>query len=82
MIFSQFLHTSLGEHITEQGVSIEKVIDVEYVKKHPPLESQDRLIHDDWVSTVAVCEEWLVLLIDIKIKRIISKPILHYIYVN
>lgn len=42
----------------ERGVSTEEVINVEYVEKYPPPEPQDCLIHDDWVSAVAVCEKW------------------------
>lgn len=55
---SEFLRTSLAEHIGERGVSVEEVITVEYIVKHPPPEPQDCLIHDDWVSAVAVCEKW------------------------
>lgn len=62
LIGSEFLRVSLIEHISEKGISTENVIDVEYILKHPPPEPQDCLIHDDWVSTVAVCEKWLVLL--------------------
>ncbi|XP_001602606.2 ribosome biogenesis protein WDR12 homolog [Nasonia vitripennis] len=59
LVCSEFLRTSLAEHIAERGVSIEDVIDVEYIEKHPPPEPQDCLIHDDWVSAVAVCEKWI-----------------------
>lgn len=59
LVCSQFLHTSLSEHILERNISTEEVIVVEYVEKYPPPEPQDCLIHDDWVSAVAVCEKWL-----------------------
>ncbi|XP_031844303.1 ribosome biogenesis protein WDR12 homolog [Nomia melanderi] len=59
LVCSQFLRTSLAEHITERSLSTEEVIDVEYVEKYPPPEPQDCLIHDDWVSTVAVNEKWI-----------------------
>ena len=58
LVCSEFLRTTLTEHIGERGVSIEDVINVEYIEKHPPPEPQDCLIHDDWVSAVAVCEKW------------------------
>ncbi|XP_014483139.1 PREDICTED: ribosome biogenesis protein WDR12 homolog [Dinoponera quadriceps] len=59
LISSQLLRTSLREHIVETGVSIEELIDVEYVEKYVTPEPQDCLIHDDWVSTVAVCNKWI-----------------------
>ena len=59
LVCSQFLRTSLSEHILEKNISTEEVIIVEYVEKYPPPEPQDCLIHDDWVSAVAVCEKWL-----------------------
>ncbi|CAK9809521.1 Ribosome biogenesis protein WDR12 homolog [Anthophora plagiata] len=59
LVCSQFLRTSLAEHIVEKNVSTEEVIVVEYVEKYPPPEPQDCLIHDDWVSAVAVCEKWI-----------------------
>ncbi|XP_053988455.1 ribosome biogenesis protein WDR12 homolog [Hylaeus anthracinus] len=59
LVFSQFLRTSLNEHIAERNASTEEVINVEYVEKYPPPEPQDCLIHDDWVSAVAVCEKWI-----------------------
>lgn len=59
LVCSQFLRSSLIEHIAERGVSTEEVIDVEYVEKHPSPEPKDCLIHDDWVSAVAVCGKWI-----------------------
>lgn len=59
LISSQFLRTRLSEHISEKGLSIEQVIDVEYVEKHQPPEPQNCLIHDDWVSAVAACGKWI-----------------------
>lgn len=61
LVSSQLLRTTLGEHISERGVSTEEVIDVEYVEKYPPPEPKDCLIQDDWISAVAVCEKWLVI---------------------
>jgi len=58
LVQSEFLRTTLSEHVTERGISSEEVINVEYIEKHPPPEPQDCLIHDDWVSAVAVCEKW------------------------
>ncbi|CAD6215846.1 GSCOCG00000662001-RA-CDS [Cotesia congregata] len=58
LVCSELLRTSLSEHINERGASTEDVIDVEYLEKHPPPEPQDCLVHDDWVSAVAVSEKW------------------------
>ncbi|XP_033220036.1 ribosome biogenesis protein WDR12 homolog isoform X2 [Belonocnema kinseyi] len=59
LISSEFLRSSLVEHIGERGISTEQVVDIEYVEKHPPPEPQDCLIHDDWVSAVAVSGKWI-----------------------
>lgn len=60
LISSQFLRSTLSEHIFEKNLSIEQVIDIEYIEKHQPPEPQNCLIHDDWVSAVAVCQKWLI----------------------
>ncbi|XP_015524118.2 ribosome biogenesis protein WDR12 homolog [Neodiprion pinetum] len=59
LVCNEFLRTSLAEHINERGVTTEEVVSVEYVERHPPPEPQDCLIHDDWVSAVAVRENWI-----------------------
>lgn len=59
LIYSQFLRTSLEEHIQERGGSLEESIDVEYIEKYPSPEPKDCLIHDDWVSAVATCGKWI-----------------------
>lgn len=61
MVCSQFLRTSLVEHIQERGGSIEEVVEIEYLEKYPSPEPKDCLIHDDWVSAVASCGKWLVI---------------------
>ncbi|XP_043282910.1 ribosome biogenesis protein WDR12 homolog [Venturia canescens] len=59
LVCREFLRTSLLEHINERELSTEEVVDVEYFEIYPPPEPQDCLIHDDWVSAVAVCEKWI-----------------------
>ncbi|KAJ8680541.1 hypothetical protein QAD02_016328 [Eretmocerus hayati] len=59
LVCSEFLRTTLAEHVGERGISTEDVINIEYLEKHPPPEPQDCLIHDDWVSAVAMCERWI-----------------------
>ena len=58
LVCNEFLRTSVAEHLSERGATEEGVINVEYLEKLPPPEPQDCLIHDDWVSAVAVCEKW------------------------
>ncbi|KAK0182169.1 hypothetical protein PV327_000332 [Microctonus hyperodae] len=59
LVCSEFLRTSLYEHVTERDVSTEGVIDIEYLEKHPSPKPKDCLIHDDWVAAVAVCGKWI-----------------------
>ncbi|GAB1861397.1 Ribosome biogenesis protein WDR12 homolog [Camponotus japonicus] len=59
LVYSQFLRTPLAEHIADRGIFTEEVIDVEHIEKHPLPEPKDCLIHDDWVSAVAVCGKWI-----------------------
>lgn len=58
LVSSQFLRSTLSKHLEGSDVSTETLINVEYFEKHPPPEPQDCLIHDDWVSAVAVSEKW------------------------
>lgn len=38
----------------------ESVVEIEYVEKHPAPRPDNCLLHDDWVSSVAVCKKWYV----------------------
>ena len=38
----------------------ERVVEIEYVEKHPAPRPDNCLLHDDWVSSVAVCKKWYV----------------------
>lgn len=58
LINGEFLRTDVSEFLKEREISSEDVIEVEYIEKHPPPEPQDCLIHDDWVSAVAVKNNW------------------------
>ena len=35
-------------------------MEIEYVEKHPAPRPDNCLLHDDWVSSVAVCKKWYV----------------------
>ncbi|RLU27289.1 hypothetical protein DMN91_001090 [Ooceraea biroi] len=58
VICSQFLRTSLIEHITEMDISTEEIV-VDCLEKHTPPEPKDCLIQDDWISTIALCGKWI-----------------------
>ena len=38
----------------------ESVVEIEYVEKHPTPRPDNFLLHDDWVSSVSVSENWYV----------------------
>ncbi|XP_011312673.1 ribosome biogenesis protein WDR12 homolog [Fopius arisanus] len=59
LIAAEFLRLPLSAHINDHGLSTEEVISIEYIEKHPPPEPKNCLIHDDWVSSVAVAEKWI-----------------------
>ncbi|XP_071446198.1 ribosome biogenesis protein WDR12 homolog [Hetaerina americana] len=59
LVCQQFLRATLCEHLVEREVSSELVVDVEYVERHPPPQPHECLMHDDWVSAVEACENWI-----------------------
>uniref|UniRef100_A0A146M840 Ribosome biogenesis protein WDR12 homolog n=1 Tax=Lygus hesperus TaxID=30085 RepID=A0A146M840_LYGHE len=52
----ELLRTHLGDHLNKRGISLESVVEIEYLERHPPPEALDCLIHDDWVSSVDVSD--------------------------
>lgn len=61
LIGSQFLRTSLIEHVTEMEISIEEVV-VECIEKYIPPEPMDCIMQDDWISAIDLCENWLIII--------------------
>lgn len=59
LVKAEFLKFSLGKHLKEREVSFEDVIEIEYVERFPAPEPQDCLLHDDWVSAIQACGEWI-----------------------
>jgi ribosome biogenesis protein len=59
LVKAEFLKVSLGKHLKERDVSFEDVIEIEYVERFPAPEPQDCLLHDDWVSAIQACGEWI-----------------------
>jgi ribosome biogenesis protein YTM1 len=54
LVNGQFLRTSIDEYLTQNGISAETTLSVEYVKALVPPLPVASYEHDDWVSTVDV----------------------------
>jgi len=54
LVNGQFLRTSLDEYLTQNGISAETTLNVEYVKALIPPLHVASYEHDDWVSAVDV----------------------------
>lgn len=59
LVNEEFLKLSLKEHLELKQISSESVVDVEYIESLPAPEPQDCLLHDDWVSSVHTCSDWI-----------------------
>ena len=57
LINGQFLRTSLDEFLTQNGISAETTLSVEYVKALVPPTHVASYEHDDWVSSVDVLSD-------------------------
>lgn len=58
VVCKEFLRQPLNEVLEERNISLEEVVDIEYVEQHPTPEPMDCLMHDDWVSAVEVRNSW------------------------
>jgi ribosome biogenesis protein YTM1 len=54
LVNGQFLRTSLDDFLTQNGISAESTLNVEYVKALVPPTHVASYEHDDWVSSVDV----------------------------
>lgn len=65
LVSSQLLRLPLEDHLEEISASTgsvssaEKVIEIEYFVKQAAPEPKDSLLHDDWVSAVDVCDQYI-----------------------
>ncbi|KAG8623492.1 hypothetical protein KVT40_008468 [Elsinoe batatas] len=54
LINGQFLRSSIDDYLTENGISAETTLQVEYVKAQIPPQHVASFQHDDWVSSIDV----------------------------
>ncbi|KAB7497699.1 Ribosome biogenesis protein WDR12-like protein [Armadillidium nasatum] len=60
LVGEKILLSTIGNHLTELGISYELTTEVQYFERYPPPAPKDNLEHDDWVSSVKSSGEWLV----------------------
>lgn len=53
-----YLQETLDKHMRLYNISTESVVEIEYLEKHPAPRPDNCLLHDDWVSSIAVCKKW------------------------
>ncbi|XP_045613933.1 ribosome biogenesis protein WDR12 homolog [Procambarus clarkii] len=59
IVNGQLLVGVLKERLEECGVSLESVVEIEYLEKQPPPTPKDSLHHDDWVAALQCSNQWL-----------------------
>ncbi|XP_031496264.1 ribosome biogenesis protein WDR12 homolog isoform X1 [Nymphaea colorata] len=52
LIGGQLVRTPLDKFLLENGISAEKVLDIEYTYAAAPQKQEDPCVHDDWVSAL------------------------------
>lgn len=52
MVEGTLLRTTLHEHFADKGLSVEKVVVIEYIPVILPPKTKKSQVHDDWISAV------------------------------
>lgn len=57
LIQNELLRVPLHEHLLERGLSVETVVEIEYLERTPAPEPQDSIVHEDWVASIKVSDK-------------------------
>jgi len=61
LVNGELLRTPLDIFLSQQNVSSESMVVIEYMEATPSPEPMDCLIHDDWVSSIHSTGPWYVI---------------------
>lgn len=59
LVANELLRVTILEQLQQKNISLECVVDVEYVQRTPPPQPEDALLHDDWISGVESAQKYV-----------------------